>query len=185
MSHIQSQCWICPQCLDDRHHKPGDLHCLREQIRGHEYANSDLRQELAAARDEAERLRGQLDEVHSAFGIGSNVRTLSALMTNIENVKRFAEYLHAVERQFFMVPGEPDEDYPDCEPEDECLVNSWGSTKEQYLRQFEVALLRKQAEAVEKFAECLSGTRNKRLAQSEVDRLKLEAEELEKAGGGS
>lgn len=43
-------------------------------------------------------------------------------------------------------------------------------------------LLRRQADAVEKFAECLSGTRNKRLAQSEVDRLRLEADELE-AGG--
>lgn len=115
-----------------------------------------LQSELTAARDEAERLRAELETVHEAFGIGNKSRSLSVLMTNIENVKRFAEYLHAVERKFFMVPGEPDEDYPGCEPEDECLVNSWGSTKDRYLKQFQAAILRKQAEAVEAFAKHIS-----------------------------
>ncbi|MEL7893460.1 hypothetical protein [Vreelandella neptunia] len=58
----------------------------------------------------------------------------------INNAKRFAEHLHAIEREFFMVPGEPDEDYPDAEPDDECLVNCWGSTTEQYVEQFRAAL---------------------------------------------
>lgn len=44
-----------------------------------------------------------------------------------------------------MVSGEPDEDYPD----DECLVNSWGSTEEQYIDQFAKAIAIKQAEALE------------------------------------
>lgn len=79
----------------------------------------------------------------------------------INNVKRFAEHLHAIERDFFMVPGEPDEDYPDAEPDDECLVNCWGSTTEQYVEQFRAALSRRdalmQAESVEQWADCLEG----------------------------
>ncbi|MGO3214807.1 MAG: hypothetical protein ACTIJ4_01755 [Halomonas sp.] len=74
----------------------------------------------------------------------------------INNVNGFAEHLHAIEREFFMVPGEPDEDYPDAEPDDECLVNCWGSTTEQYVEQFRTALTRrdalKQAEALERCA---------------------------------
>ncbi len=74
------------------------------------------------------------------FGIGSGARSASVLMGNLTNVKRFAEYLHAIESEFFMVPGQPDDDYPDDEPEPECLVNSWGSTREQYVEQFRAAL---------------------------------------------
>lgn len=43
----------------------------------------------------------------------------------------------------------------------------------------ETWLLRKQAEAVEKFAECLSGTRNKRLASSEANGLRFKASLIE------
>lgn len=32
MTEIQAQCWICPDCFDDKHHKPGDMHCLKGQI---------------------------------------------------------------------------------------------------------------------------------------------------------
>jgi len=81
------------------------------------------------------------DEISEMLGIGSKVRTRSTVITCIENCKRFAEYLHAVERHFFMVEGEPNEDYPDDEIEDVCLVNSWGSTEDQYIEQFREALL--------------------------------------------
>ena len=52
----------------------------------------------------------------SAYQFNASVQA-----TCINNVKRFAEHLHAIEREFFMVPGEPDEDYPDAEPDD-CTV---------------------------------------------------------------
>ena len=80
-----------------------------------------------------------LDEVFDLFDLGSRARGRNVLV-NIENCKRFTEYLWAVEREFFMVPGEPDEDYPDDEIEDVCLVNSWGSTQEKYIEQFRAAL---------------------------------------------
>jgi hypothetical protein len=64
----------------------------------------------------------------------------SVLMVNLTNVKRFSEYLHTIEREFLMVPGEPDEDYPNDEPEDQCLVNCWGSDKQGYVEQFRQAM---------------------------------------------
>lgn len=81
-----------------------------------------------------------LQRVYDAFGIGAKARGIGTLMMNIENVRRFADYLHAVEHEFFMVPGEPDDDHPEEEPAPECLVNSWGSTQAQYIEQFRAAL---------------------------------------------
>ncbi len=69
-----------------------------------------------------------LHEISEQFGIGSKVPA-HVLKTNIGNCIRFTEKLHAVEREFFMVDGPPDEDYPDDKPEDECLVNSWAAQK--------------------------------------------------------
>jgi len=31
MPDMQSQCWICPECYDDKHHTTGDAHCLKQQ----------------------------------------------------------------------------------------------------------------------------------------------------------
>lgn len=81
-----------------------------------------------------------LSDICDLFKIGEDARTRSAIMTNIENINDFADKLHAIEREFFMVPGEPDDDYPDEEPADECLVNCWGTTTEQYVEQFRAAL---------------------------------------------
>ncbi|AQV94768.1 hypothetical protein BJN34_12845 [Cupriavidus necator] len=86
-----------------------------------------------------------LAAIYDAFGIGKEARTLSVLLTNLRNMKHFTELLWAVEREFFMVPGEPSDEPEDegCEPNDECLVNCWGSTKEQYIEQFRAALAAK------------------------------------------
>ena len=81
-----------------------------------------------------------LSDICDLFKIGEDARTRSAIMTNIENAIDFAEKLNAIELEFFMVPGEPDDDYPDEEPADECLVNCWGTTTEQYVEQFRAAL---------------------------------------------
>ena len=83
-----------------------------------------------------------LSAICDLFHIGAEARTKSAILTNIENTIHFADQLDAIEKEFFMVPGEPDEDYPDETPADECLVNRWGSTTERYVEQFREALLR-------------------------------------------
>ncbi|NMZ39163.1 hypothetical protein [Pseudomonas proteolytica] len=83
----------------------------------------------------------ELAAIYNVFGLSSN-HELSTLLANIENTKRFSDLLHDVEREFFMVPGEPS-----AEPEDEgsavdaeCLVNRWGSKPSEYLEQFRAAL---------------------------------------------
>ena len=83
----------------------------------------------------------ELARIYNVFGLSSN-HELSTLLANIENTKRFSDLLHDVEREFFMVPGEPS-----GKPEDggsavdaECLVNRWGSKPSEYLEQFRAAL---------------------------------------------
>lgn len=84
-----------------------------------------------------------LRRVYDVFGLDYS-HHISVLLANVENTKRFSDYLHAVEREFLMVPGEPSEEPEDagCEPDDECLVNRWGAhSTEHYVEQFRTALL--------------------------------------------
>lgn len=83
-----------------------------------------------------------LHKICNIFRIGIQAQTQSTILANVENAVRFADQLHAIEREFFMVPGEPDEDYPEDEPADVCLVNCWGATTERYVEQFRAALIR-------------------------------------------
>lgn len=84
-----------------------------------------------------------LEKVYAAFGIGRLARTPGALMANLGTALRFSSYLSAVERELLMVPGEPSDEPEDegCEPDDVCLVNSWGAASvESYVEQFRKAL---------------------------------------------
>lgn len=82
----------------------------------------------------------ELAQIYDLFGIGSEARSIQTLMVSLRNVLHFTDLLHAVEREFFMVPGEVDDEFPDDEPADECLVNCWGSTAEEYIEQFRAAI---------------------------------------------
>lgn len=85
-----------------------------------------------------------LGRICELLGIGAAARTPSVILTNISNIQRFSGLLDAVEREFFMVPGEPSDEPEDegSEPDDVCLLNRWGSNQEQYLGQFRQALPR-------------------------------------------
>lgn len=111
----------------------------------HEYdASANAVLKFAAHQAQAEpkpsNADADLSAIYDLFGIGSGARTIGVLLTNVSNTLHLSKLLHAIEREFFMVPGEQDEDFPDEEPDDECLVNSWGATKEQYIEQFRAAL---------------------------------------------
>ena len=84
----------------------------------------------------------ELTAIYDMFGIGAMARNIGTLTTSIRNVLHFADLLHAVEREFFMVPGEADPEFEGEEPDDECLVNCWGSTQSEYIEQFRAALAR-------------------------------------------
>lgn len=105
---------------------------------------------LLATPSSQDKAQEELSRVYDMFHIGAQAREIGVLMENIRNTIRLADMLSAVEREFFMIRGEPDEDYPDEEPQDECLVNSWGSTIEQYVEQFRTALVLKAKEACAK-----------------------------------
>lgn len=80
----------------------------------------------------------QLAAIYDAFGIGSKARSIHILMENLSNVLRRQRCLAAVERTFFMVPTEPEEE-DDGVPGEECLLN-WGQDPDEYVRTFREAL---------------------------------------------
>lgn len=88
--------------------------------------------------------KATLQRVYELLGIGEFARTPGVLMANLESMKRFCEYLDAVEREFFMVPGEPSDEPEDegLEPADECLLSKFSAeSAEHYVEQFRTALL--------------------------------------------
>lgn len=87
-----------------------------------------------ATSSDAER---DLAAIYDAFGIGIKARSLYILMECISNALRRFNCLSAIERTFFMVPTEPEDD--DDEPGEECLLN-WGHDPEQYVATFREAL---------------------------------------------
>ncbi|MBX8557054.1 hypothetical protein K5D56_21555 [Pseudomonas cichorii] len=85
--------------------------------------------------------KASLRKVYDLIGL-SYSQPVSVLLVNFKNIIRFANLLHAIEREFLMVPGEPS-DKPDdegSEPDDVCLVNCWGSSEAEYIEQFRAAL---------------------------------------------
>ncbi|AGZ38090.1 hypothetical protein ACLPJG_27010 [Pseudomonas aeruginosa] len=69
---------------------------------------------------------------------------VGVLLTNLGNIKRFSDYLGAVERAFFMVPGEPSDEAEDAGApiDEECLLNKFPATStEHYVDQFREALI--------------------------------------------
>ncbi|HCF7106618.1 TPA: hypothetical protein NIJ26_005202 [Pseudomonas aeruginosa] len=82
------------------------------------------------------------NEICDLFMIGANVRDHSTIMANVRNTYRHSNMLHAIEAEFFMVPGEPSDEPEDegLEPDDVCLLNCWGLSVDQYVDQFRGAL---------------------------------------------
>ena len=80
-----------------------------------------------------------ISQVYDLVGLHHS-HPISTLMANLKNMKSFADKLDAIEREFFMVEGDQDDDYPNEEPEPVCLVSKFGTTTEQYIEQFREAL---------------------------------------------
>lgn len=79
-----------------------------------------------------------LAAIYDAFSIGSGARSIHILMANIANALRRHNCLSAIERTFFMVPTEPEEE-DDGVPGEECLLN-WGHDPAEYVHTFREAL---------------------------------------------
>ena len=111
---------------------------LAEQVKAKMQCARALLAASLAAPTGAAAVEEALAQIGAILGPGSN--ELHTLLVCIRNIKHFADCLDAVERAFFMVPGEPDDEFPDEKPDDECLLNRWGSTVEQYVEQFRAAI---------------------------------------------
>lgn len=109
--------------------------------------------QLAADRN---RLAEHAERIADAVGFpahNENRQKTFVIVESIENMKRFSEYLHAIEQAFLMVPAEPDEDYPN-DPTEECLVNCWGSTRDEYVWQFAKAIAHIKAAGAAELLRC-------------------------------
>lgn len=118
-----------------------------------------------------------LAKVYDVIGL-HHAQPASVLLQNFKNCKRFADYLHAVELAFFMVPGEPSDEPEDSgmAPDDECLVSKWpAASVEDYVEQFGAALekigVRQQGVLNERDAE-IEQLRSALLAEREASKLK-------------
>ncbi|WP_447781009.1 hypothetical protein [Pseudomonas plecoglossicida] len=90
---------------------------------------------------EETQLHPDLARIYDIFGLHHS-HPVSVLEVNVRNTKRFSDLLQAVEDEFLMVPGTPSDEPENegCPVDDECLVNRWGSTQEDYIEQFRAAL---------------------------------------------
>ena len=79
----------------------------------------------------------QILEVYDLIGLHHS-QPFSVLMANLRNIKRFSDYLNAVENEFFMVEEEPEDEHD--EPYTDCLLNKFGLDQEKYIEQFRAAL---------------------------------------------
>lgn len=98
----------------------------------------------ASGADDAAR---DLAAIYDAFSIGSGARSIHILMVNIANALRRNNCLSAIERTFFMVPTEPEEE-DDGVPGEECLLN-WGHDPAEYVGTFREALKTINSKSVE------------------------------------
>ncbi|SEO77076.1 hypothetical protein SAMN02800692_2037 [Luteibacter sp. UNC138MFCol5.1] len=98
-----------------------------------------------------------LAAVCDALHIGSAVRSMDVVMTNIGNLQRRSACLDGIERAFFTEEV-PDEDDP-SESIDECSL-SWGATPEQYVETFG-ELLAERAKSAQQAAEPVEQPRSK------------------------
>ncbi len=106
--------------------------------------------------------------VYDVIGVHHG-QSLSVLLTNLENIKRFSDYLGAVEREFFMVPGEPSEEAEDTDAavDDECLLSKFPATSVgHYVDQFREALV------------TIGALQRSKLSSDDIDALKAECGSL-------
>lgn len=160
MSEMQAQCWICPQCYDDKNHTPGDTHCLQEQKREamaiarlNQLESRKLQEQLTAAQSDNDALRARAAELNACINHAFHIAS--------------------------------------AKPQDYAIMMALGPNAS------EAWLLRQHAEAVEALAAELQGSDryDKKefrrgmataygYATGYAQRLRQQADKIEKAGGG-
>ncbi|HBA3411065.1 TPA: eae-like domain protein [Escherichia coli] len=91
--------------------------------------------------------------VYQQMGVGCDAPEFS-ITTGLSNLRRFADTLHAIEREFFTKEL-PDEEH-EGETFNECPL-SWGMSVEQCVSEFRKCLAEVRAQGVEMFSEKFGG----------------------------
>ncbi|ENW9003844.1 eae-like domain protein [Escherichia coli] len=123
--------------------------------------------------------------VYQQMGVGCDAPEFS-ITVGLSNLRRFADTLHAIEREFFTKEL-PDEEH-EGETFNECPL-SWGMSVEQYVSEFRKCLAEVRAQGLEMFAQKCNSKSEQSFASDIRDNWKLLgehatdfAEELRKGG---
>lgn len=117
---------------------------LRAETTAHE--NTQMQLEKLAAENAG--LKAFKTSVYQQIGAGCEAPEFS-ITEGLSNLRRFADTLHAIEREFFTKEV-PDEEY-EGETVEECPLG-WGMSIEQYVAEFCKCLAEVRAQGVEMFA---------------------------------
>lgn len=106
--------------------------------------------------------------VYQQMGVGCDAPEFS-IAVGLSNLRRFADTLHAIEREFFTKEL-PDEEH-EGETFNECPL-SWGMSVEQYVSEFRKCLAEVRAQGVEMFAQKCNSKSEQSLASDIRDNWK-------------
>ncbi|EPS1069202.1 ead/Ea22-like family protein [Escherichia coli] len=112
---------------------------------------TELEASRAALAAENAGLKAFKTAVYQQMGVGCDAPEFS-ITTGLSNLRRFADTLHAIEREFFTKEL-PDEEH-EGETFNECPL-SWGMSVEQYVSEFRKCLAEVRAQGVEMYADNL------------------------------
>lgn len=107
--------------------------------------------------------------VYQQMGVGCDAPEFS-ITTGLSNLRRFADTLHAIEREFFTKEL-PDEEH-EGETFNECPL-SWGMSVEQYVSEFRKCLAEVRAQGLEMFAQKCNSKSEQSFASDIRDNWKL------------
>ncbi|EFH7880438.1 ead/Ea22-like family protein [Escherichia coli] len=130
---------------------------------------AELETNLAALVAENAGLKAFKTAVYQQMGVGCDAPEFS-ITTGLSNLRRFADTLHAIEREFFTKEL-PDEEH-EGETFNECPL-SWGMSVEQYVSEFRKCLAEVRAQGLEMFAQKCNSTSEQSLASDIRDNWKL------------
>ncbi|CAM6298504.1 Eae-like domain protein [Escherichia coli] len=107
--------------------------------------------------------------VYQQMGVGCDAPEFS-ITVGLSNLRRFADTLHAIEREFFT------KELPDEEHEGETFTEcplSWGMSVEQYVSEFRKCLAEVRAQGLEMFAQKCNSKSEQSFASDIRDNWKL------------
>ncbi|WP_348893343.1 ead/Ea22-like family protein [Escherichia coli] len=139
------------------------------KYKDHQEVVAALEAKCAALAAENAGLKAFKTAVYQQMGVGCDAPEFS-ITTGLSNLRRFADTLHAIEREFFTKEL-PDEEH-EGETFNECPL-SWGMSVEQYVSEFRKCLAEVRAQGLEMFAQKCNSKFEQSLASDIRDNWKL------------